>query len=98
MVLHEIALESITAVYSLPPYNLPHLASSITLFQFGFCVLLPFLLSLVTSKGDVINNFPRTPGEFKIYVILSIVVYGATALATMSLGYEGVTYVTKVGK
>lgn len=96
MVLHEIALESITAVYSLPPYNLPHLASSVTLFQFGFCVLLPFLLSIFSSKGDVVTNFPRTLAEFKIYVLLSIVVYGSTALATMSLGYQGITYITKV--
>lgn len=96
MVLHEIALEAITAVYSLPPYNLPHIASSVTLFQFGFCVLLPFLLSLFSSNGDVVKNFPRTRGEVKIYVLLSIVVYGATAFATMSLSYEGITYVTKV--
>ena len=96
MVVHEIALEAITNVYSLPPYNLPHIASSITLFQFGFCVLLPFLLSVFSSQGDVIRNFPKTRAEFKIYILLSIVVYGATALATMSLGYDGVTYVTKV--
>jgi adenosine 3'-phospho 5'-phosphosulfate transporter B3 len=96
MVLHEIALEAITAVYSLPPYNLPHIASSVTLFQFGFCVLLPFLLSLFSSNGDVVKNFPRTRGEVKIYVLLSVVVYGATAFATMSLSYEGITYVTKV--
>ena len=96
MIVHEIALEAIMNVYSLPPYNLQHLASSITLFQFGFCVLLPFLLSIFSSKGDVVRNFPKTRAEIKIYVLLSIVVYGATALATMSLGYEGVTYVTKV--
>lgn len=96
MVLHEIALESITAVYSLPPYNLPHLASSVTLFQFGFCVLPPFLLSIFSSKGDVVTNFPRTLAEIKIYALLSIVVYGSTALATMSLGYQGITYITKV--
>ncbi|KAL7484065.1 hypothetical protein ACHAW6_009711 [Cyclotella cf. meneghiniana] len=96
MVLHEIALESVTAVYSLPPYDVSHLASSVTLFQFGFCVLLPFALSLFSSEGDVIRNLPRTRRDFLIYSQLSIVVYGATALATMSLGYEGVTYVTKV--
>ena len=96
MVVHELALEAITAVYSLPPYNLPHLASSITLFQFGFCVILPFILSIISSTGDVIKNFPRTVAEFKIYALLSIVVYGATAFATISLSYEGVTYVTKV--
>ena len=96
MVVHELALEAITAVYSQPPYNLPHLASSITLFQFGFCVILPFALSIISSTGDVIKNFPRTRAEFKVYILLSIVVYGATAFATISLSYEGVTYVTKV--
>ncbi|KAL3774424.1 hypothetical protein HJC23_009473 [Cyclotella cryptica] len=96
MILHEIALESITAVYSLPPYNISHLASSVTLFQFGFCVLLPFALSLFSSEGDVVRNLPRTRRDFLVYSQLSIVVYGATALATMSLGYEGVTYITKV--
>jgi len=96
MVVHELALEAITAVYSQPPYNLPHLASSITLFQFGFCVILPFALSIISSSGDVIKNFPRTRAEFKVYILLSIVVYGATAFATISLSYEGVTYVTKV--
>lgn len=59
-------------------------------------MLLPFLLSLFSSKGDVIQNFPRTRAELKIYILLSVVVYGATAFATMSLGYDGVTYVTKV--
>lgn len=59
-------------------------------------MLLPFLLSLFSSKGDVIQNFPRTRAELKIYILLSVVVYGATAFATMSLGYDGVIYVTKV--
>jgi len=44
----------------------------------------------------VISNFPREWKQFFVYVKLSAVVYGATALATMSLAYSGVTYVTKV--
>mmetsp|Transcript_24001 Transcript_24001/g.50600 ORF Transcript_24001/g.50600 Transcript_24001/m.50600 type:complete len:438 (-) Transcript_24001:172-1485(-) len=110
MILHELALESISTLYSVEPYNFPHLATCITLFQFGFCVLLPLTLSKVSShcrrknaqnatkveENDVIKNFPKSWNDLKIYVQLSAVVYGATALATMSLGYEGVTYVTKV--
>lgn len=44
----------------------------------------------------MIRNFPREWKQFFVYVKLSAVVYGATALATMSLAYSGVTYVTKV--
>lgn len=51
---------------------------------------------MACSRGDVISNFPREWKQFFVYVKLSAVVYGATALATMSLGYSGVTYVTKV--
>ncbi|EED95071.1 predicted protein [Thalassiosira pseudonana CCMP1335] len=96
MILHELALESISTIYSLPPYSCPNLASTITLFQFGFCVLLPLAVSLCSKKGDVVKNLPRNGREVWVYVKLSAVVYGATALATMSLGYEGITYVTKV--
>ncbi|KAL9190803.1 hypothetical protein ACHAXT_000509 [Thalassiosira profunda] len=92
MVGHELALESLSTTYQ----QFPHLATSITLFQFGFCVLLPLLLSLGCSGGDVIRSFPRTRGQLFTYIKLSTVVYGATACATMSLGYEGITYVTKV--
>jgi len=98
MVLHELALESIYVVYSQPPYSFQHLTSTITLFQFGFCVLLPTALSITCSRagGDVIRNFPREWKQLFVYVKLSAVVYGATALATKSLAYKGVTYVTKV--
>eukprot|EP00986_Skeletonema_menzelii_P010798 scaffold5399_cov147-Skeletonema_menzelii.AAC.4 len=96
MVFHELALESINVVYSQPPYSFRYLTSSITLFQFGFCVILPTTLSVTCAGGDVIRNFPREWKQFFVYVKLSAVVYGATALATMSLGYSGVTYVTKV--
>lgn len=44
----------------------------------------------------MIRNFPREWNQLFVYVKLSAVVYGATALATKSLAYKGVTYVTKV--
>ena len=71
------------------------MSTSITLFQFGFCVLLPLTISTCTG-GDAIRSFPRTFKQIWIYIKLSAIVYGATACATMSLGYDGVTYVTKV--
>ncbi|KAL7535606.1 hypothetical protein ACHAXR_006604, partial [Thalassiosira sp. AJA248-18] len=92
MVGHELALESLATTYQ----RFEHMPTSVTLFQFGFCVLLPLLLSLICSGGDVIKSFPRTWRQMFTYVKLSSVVYGATACATMSLRYEGVTYVTKV--
>ena len=51
---------------------------------------------MTCSRGDVISNFPREWKQFFVYAKLSAVIYGATALATMSLSYSGVTYVTKV--
>lgn len=93
MVGHELALESLAVTYQ----RFEHMSTSITLFQFGFCVLHPGLLSLTCKGGgDVIESFPRTLRQLFTYVKLSAVVYGATACATMSLQYEGVTYVTKV--
>lgn len=92
MIGHELALESLSTTYQF----FPHMATSITLFQFGFCVLLPLVLSLSCTGGDAIKTFPRSFGQIWIYIKLSAIVYGATACATMSLTYEGVTYVTKV--
>eukprot|EP00579_Thalassiosira_antarctica_P025245 CAMPEP_0202019320 /NCGR_PEP_ID=MMETSP0905-20130828/41691_1 /ASSEMBLY_ACC=CAM_ASM_000554 /TAXON_ID=420261 /ORGANISM="Thalassiosira antarctica, Strain CCMP982" /LENGTH=289 /DNA_ID=CAMNT_0048580553 /DNA_START=188 /DNA_END=1053 /DNA_ORIENTATION=- len=91
MVGHELALEALATAYQ----RFPHMATSVTLFQFGFCVLLPLSLSPAVG-GDVMKRFPRTPSDLWVYIKLSAVVYGATACATMSLRYEGVTYVTKV--
>mmetsp|Transcript_18835 Transcript_18835/g.40785 ORF Transcript_18835/g.40785 Transcript_18835/m.40785 type:complete len:398 (+) Transcript_18835:274-1467(+) len=91
MIGHELALESLSTTYQF----FPHMATSITLFQFGFCVLLPLSLSLCTG-GDAIKSFPRSFKQILIYVKLSAIVYGATACATMSLTHVGVTYVTKV--
>ena len=92
MIGHELALESLSTTYMF----FPHLATSITLFQFGFCVLLPLMVSHACVGGDVTQSFPRSFKEIWIYTKLSAIVYGATAFATMSLNYEGVTYVTKV--
>jgi adenosine 3'-phospho 5'-phosphosulfate transporter B3 len=92
MIGHELALESLSTTYN----SFPHLATSITLFQFGFCVLLPLLVSHACAGGDAMTSFPKTFKELWIYVKLSAIVYGATACATMSLSYEGITYVTKV--
>jgi len=89
--IHQLALESLSTTYQ----SFPHLSTSITLFQFGFCVLLPLTISTCTG-GDAIKSFPRTFKQIWIYIKLSAIVYGATACATMSLGYDGVTYVTKV--
>jgi len=89
--IHQLALESLSTTYQ----SFPHLSTSITLFQFGFCVLLPLTISTCTD-GDAIKSFPRSFKQIWIYIKLSAIVYGATACATMSLGYDGVTYVTKV--
>ncbi|KAL7508799.1 hypothetical protein ACHAXN_009866 [Cyclotella atomus] len=91
MVLHEIALEGITAVYGLPqqPATSCDICDAISIWILR-------ATSFSALFGDVIQNFPRTRAELKIYILLSVVVYGATAFATMSLGYDGVIYVTKV--
>lgn len=89
--IHQLALESLSTTYQ----SFSHLSTSITLFQFGFCVLLPLTISTCTG-GDAIKSFPRSFKEIWRYIKLSAIVYGATACATMSLGYDGVTYVTKV--
>ena len=89
--IHQLALESLSTTYQ----SFPHLSTSITLFQFGFCVVLPLTISTCTG-GDAIKSFPRSLKQIWIYIKLSAIVYGATACATMSLGYDGVTYVTKV--
>jgi adenosine 3'-phospho 5'-phosphosulfate transporter B3 len=93
MIGHELALESLSTTYT----SFVHLADAITIAQFGFCVLLPLLVSYTCiGDGDVRKSFPKSRKEFWIYVKLSAIVYGATACATRSLSYAGVTYVTKV--
>ena len=86
MVGHEVALEAASTSF----HQLDSLASAVTLFQFGFCFLLP----LVTSTSEVMRTFPKTWKATLPYVQLSILVFGATGLATQSLKY--VSYPTKV--
>ena len=86
MVGHELALEAATKDFS----QLESLAYAVTLFQFGFCVLLPVLW----TRGKALKKFPSQPTDFGPYIILSIVVTGATGLATQAVAY--VSYPTKV--
>ena len=86
MIGHELALEAASTEFS----NVDSLSSAVTAFQFGFCVLLPLLV----SRGRALTKFPRSPKECAPYIRLSLVVFGATALATESLRY--VTYPVKV--
>ena len=86
MIAHELALEAVVSNF----HELDSLASAVTLFQFGFCLLLPFIV----SKGKVCETFPKTIKEFVPYIRLSFLVFGATCLATQSLKY--VSYPTKV--
>jgi len=86
MIAHELALE---AVFTSFP-DLDTLAESVTLFQFGFSFLLPFLL----SRQMVYQTFPRSMREVTPYAGLSILVFGGTFLATQSLKY--VSFPTKV--
>mmetsp|Transcript_10824 Transcript_10824/g.11934 ORF Transcript_10824/g.11934 Transcript_10824/m.11934 type:complete len:406 (+) Transcript_10824:33-1250(+) len=86
MIGHEVALEAASTNFS----HLNSLASAVTLFQFGFCFFLPF----ISSKGEVCKTFPKTWRQTLPYIKLSILVFGATGLATESLKY--VAYPTKV--
>lgn len=86
MILHELSLEAASTSFS----HLDSLAAAVTLFQFGFCFMLPFIV----TRGKVCETFPRTAAEVKPYIKLSFLVFGATALATQSLKY--VDYPTKV--
>ena len=87
MVIMELAMEAASTSY----FHLDSLTSTITLFQFGFCVGLP---SIVEGPRQVLNTFPRSRTELSPYIRLSAGVFGATALATHSLHY--VSYPTKV--
>lgn len=82
----ELALESANTNFP----ELDELAAAVTLFQFGFCFALPIL----ASRGEALRTLPRTPRAAAPYVRLSLLVFGATALATRSLRY--VAYPTKV--
>jgi len=86
MIGHELALEAVSSNFP----DLDSLASVVTLFQFGFCFMLPF----IASRGKVCETFPRSAKEILPYIRLSILVFGAIGLATQSLKY--VSYPTKV--
>ena len=79
MIAHELAIEAVSTEFS----DLESLASSVTLFQFGFCFVLP----LIISRGKVCETFPRSVKEALPYVRLSFLVFGSTGLATESLRY-----------
>jgi len=84
--MHEIALEALTDAFS----DLKELSSLVTLIQFGSCFLGP----CIVSRCRVCETFPKTIRQTAPYAGLSLVVFGATGLATQSLKY--VSYPTKV--
>lgn len=86
MIAHELALEATSSDFS----ELDSLTAAVTLYQFGFCFLLPFIL----SRGKVCESFPKSSKEIQSYIKLSLLVFGATGLATQSLQF--VNYPTKV--
>ena len=86
MIGHELALEAASSNFP----ELESLAACVTMFQFGFCFLLP----LIITKGAVLQTFPRSFKDSIPYIKLSFLVFGATGLATQSLRY--VNYPTKV--
>jgi adenosine 3'-phospho 5'-phosphosulfate transporter B3 len=86
MLVMELALEG--AMDAFP--DLEALPYAITLVQFGFCFLLPLLV----SRGKALSSFPKSPRESIPYVSLSLVVFGSTFLASLSVRY--VSYPTKV--
>lgn len=86
MVGHELALEAASTEF----HDLDALAYAVTLFQFGFCMILP----VIVSAGQALNKMPTSVKELWPFVRLSVVVFGATALSSEALKY--VTYPTKV--
>jgi len=86
MIVHELALEAGSREFS----SLPGFAYSVTLVQFGSCVVLP----LLATQGQAWKRLPWTLRQAFPYIKLSVVVFGATALASQALLY--VTYPTKV--
>lgn len=86
MIIMELALEA--ANHEFP--DLEALPYAVTLFQFGFCFFLPLAL----SRGASLSTFPKTIHESLPYLSLSLVVFGSTCLASMSVRY--VSYPTKV--
>ena len=76
MVLHELALERLYQQFN----SLP-LAASVTLFQFASCATLP----VVAFGNHATSALPKNRHTLWLYCQLSVLVFGATALATASL-------------
>ena len=76
MVLHELALERLYQQFNTLP-----LAASVTLFQFGSCAALPVL----AFGNHATSALPKNLPTLWLYCQLSVLVFGATALATASL-------------
>jgi drug/metabolite transporter (DMT)-like permease len=94
----ELALEGAGKWYG----HLDSLAAAVTLSQFAGCLMLPLVVASTTSgrtktpdSRGLLRSFPfDSPQMLALYVILSLLVSGSTALATASLYY--VSYTTKV--
>ena len=86
MIVMELALEGANNDFP----DLEALPYAVTLFQFGCCFLLP----LVLSRGASFASFPKTPRQSLPYISLSLVVFGSTCFASISVRY--VSYPTKV--
>ena len=70
--------------------ELQALPYAMTLFQFGFCFILPVAI----SKGETIKNLPKSLIETSPYIILSLVVLSSTVCKSASARY--VSFPTKV--
>ena len=79
----EILLEYVTAYQEEFDYK-SSLPSTVTLSQFFACFLLPWLLA---PSGKVNINFYKSSQLIKSYTAITVLVFGATALATASLVY-----------
>lgn len=86
MIAHKVALEARTREF----IHVPGLLYLVTIVQFGYCFLLP----VIVTKGQVLKCFPMNWLYLLMYVKLMMVVYGGTALVSQSIVY--VTYPTKV--
>jgi drug/metabolite transporter (DMT)-like permease len=86
MIAHELALEAATHEFG----HVDALASAVTCFQFGSCLVFP----LLAAGRPGCRRFPRTFRQILPYVRLSVLVFGASGLATHAVRY--VTYPTKV--
>jgi len=86
MIGEELALEAVTAEFS----HLDSLASAVTMVSFGWCLVLPAIM----TKGKALSKFPRSFQQLVPYVYLSVVIAAGTGLATHAVKY--VSYPTKI--